>query len=289
MAENGDPCDHDGYAGGAAMRRRQQSGVVLIVVLWVVALLSVLLMGFVAVARVERDNAADVVNRAEARASAEAALAYLSAMYNLGGEEWPRLMGRVLLLPLAEPVAFRVVPEDAFVSLNGSSRETLMAFFTALTPSVQNPEHVVEQIFARREPPVSEAPQAGQEPRPWFSANELLLLDGVNPAALQGALGLLTVDSFNDAVNEQFAPAVLLRALYPDRADDILAARAALPNDPEAASDPSATTMFFRVQVQLGRPPLERRIEAVVAFEGIESGYQIVRWNEYNASFTFDE
>lgn len=291
---------------------KRQAGVVLIVVLWVVALLAVLLMGFVAVAKVERDTAADVVRRGEARVSAEAVLAYLSAMHALGGDEWKDVLGQVLNLPLSERIVFRVLPEDAFVSLNGASRETLVRFFSGST-AVASADLLAEYIVARRaattDGPESAAAEGG---RPWVSVNELLLIEDINPSQLQPVLGWLTVDSRHDGVNQRFAPPALIRVLYPEQADAILSARSSGEAVPGAVASSGPVLSAggglgadmarerrrllsgggapaFRVQVEVGPVNAARRIEAVVRFEGGDSGYQVLRWSEYNASFTFDD
>jgi hypothetical protein len=290
---------------------KRQAGVVLIVVLWVVALLAVLLMGFVAVAKVERDTAADVVRRGEARVSAEAVLAYLSAMHALGGDEWKDVLGQVLNLPLSGRVVFRVLPEDSFVSLNGASRETLVRFFGG-SAAMPNADLLADYIVARRTAINGAESAEAEGGRPWVSVNELLLIEDINPSQLQPVLGWLTVDSRHDGVNQRFAPSALIRVLYPEQAEAILSARRSGEAVAGAVASSGAAVSAggglgadmarerrrllsgggapaFRVQVEAGPANAVRRIEAVVRFEGGDSGYQVLRWSEYNASFTFDD
>lgn len=270
---------------------RRQGGVVLIVVLWIVSLLTVLLIGFSGVARVERETSVDLLQRVSGRASAEAVLAYLGAVKDLGSDVWEPILGQVLVMPLSPPVRFRVVPEDAFLSLNGASRETLQQVFRALAPEVRDPEMLADLIVTRRQGDI----EAGTEANPWRSVNELLLLDSVRPDAIQPVLGWLTVDSEHDGVNERYAAPALIQALYPDRAEEILAGRGA--GNVSVGTDGAdfqsrpvlrAGMARFRVQVEAGVEGKARRLEATATFDNA-AGYQVVRWNEYNVVFTFDE
>lgn len=271
---------------------RRQDGVVLIVVLWVVSLLTVLLIGFAGVARVEREASVDLVQRVSGRASAEAVLAYLGAVKGLGADVWDPILGQVLVMPLSPPVRFRVVPEDAFLSLNGASKEMLQQLFRQLAPEVHDPEWLAETVVARRVGNI----EAGTDPDPWRSVNELLLLDSVRPDAIQPVLGLLTVDSEHDGVNERYAAPALIRALYPDRAESILAARLSGESAAVGAGGGGAQSRpllraglaRFRVQVEVGGSGKTRHLEATATFDNA-AGYQVVRWNEYNVAFTFDE
>ena len=61
----------------------RQKGVVLIVVIWIVVLLSVLLLGFSSMLKVERQVTIETTQRIQARASADAVLQYLAYSQNL--------------------------------------------------------------------------------------------------------------------------------------------------------------------------------------------------------------
>lgn len=288
MAQDGSShCSH-----GIGKMRCGQTGVVLVVVLWTVALLTLLLVAFSGVARVERDASLDLVQRIEGRASAEAVLGYLAALNGLGPEVWQPVIGQILVMPLSVSVRFRVLPEDAFVSLNGASKEVLQQVFAALAPEVGAPDLLADAVVARRRGDV----ETGVEGRPWHSVNELLLLDTVRPDAIQPVLGWLTTDSEHEDLNQQYAAPVLIQALYADRAADVLAARASQDGPVGQKEEPRLGGMMgaragasrFRVQVAVGEGRTARRLEATVTF-GNAAGYQVVRWNEYNVAFTFDE
>jgi len=277
------------------MQHRKQGGVVLIVVLWIVFLLTILLVGFTNVSKVERDASLDIVQRATGRASVEAVLSYLAALRDLGTEIWQPILGQVLIIPKLQlvDVRFRVIPEDSYVSLNGADKETLQLLFVNLAPSVDRPDVLAETIVARR----TGDEEAGVAAVPWSSVNELLLLDFVRPDAIQPVLGWLTSDSEHEGVNEQYAQPALIRALYADRAESILESRglqsdaaSAQPAKPRSLMlrGPRTEESSFRVQVEVNSGRLMRRLEATVIFDGA-AGYRVVRWNEYNASFDLDD
>jgi len=277
------------------IQHRKQSGVVLIVVLWIVFLLTILLVGFTNVAKVERDASLDIVQRATGRASVEAVLSYLAALKDLGPETWNPILGQVLIIPNLQSVGvrFRVIPEDSYVSLNGADKETLQLLFSTLAPALDRPDLLAETIVARRAGDES----AGVAALPWSSVNELLLLDFVRPDAVQPVLCWLTADSEHEGVNERYAQPALIKALYPDRSESILATRGAQSDSASAQTSipkslslrgPRAGDARFRVQVEVDSGRLMRHLEATITFDGA-AGYRVVRWNEYNAFFDLDE
>lgn len=276
------------------MSNRGQHGVVLIVVLWIIFLLTVLLVGFTKITKVERDASLDVVQRVTGRASAEAVLSYLAVMKDLGPEIWRPVLGQVLIIPglQSADIRFRVIPEDSYVSLNGADKETLQLLFASLSPLLDRPDVLAETIVARRDG--DDGSEAGA--KPWGSVNELLLLESVRAEAIQPVLAWLTADSTHKAVNEQYASPALIRALYADRAEVILATRGLQSEANDRSYDPEGPSLRegraeesrFRVQVEAGSGRLMRRLEATVTFDGA-AGYRVVRWNEYNASFDLDE
>ncbi|MET1079716.1 MAG: hypothetical protein ABWY06_17030 [Pseudomonas sp.] len=271
-----------------------QRGVVLIVVLWVIALLTLLLVAFSATVRVDRSLSTDIVQRVKGRAAAEAALNYLTAIQRLGREDWPKMQGRVFILPFeGAQVRFRLIPEEAYVSLTGASPEMLTQLIQAAGGGV-DVKPIVERILQRRDGLSSEPAAEGAPPVPPLRAvEELGLLPGVNPRWLEPLLPVLTLDSPHPGVDPKYAsPALLGVLLGADKARDLLAARSREDFVPGDFMDPALIAtpegLVFRLQVEVRQGDLRRRVEVTSRFGEGPTGYKILRWNEYTARFDLD-
>lgn len=272
------------------MKVSGQRGVVLIVVLWITVLLTVLLVAFTATIKVDREVATDIVQRVQARASAEAVLSYLVAVRKSATYNWSEMTGEIYKLSLnAMQVRFRFVPEESFVSLNAVPMEELEQLLSAA--GAQNATTLAEYIVLRRQGGVD--PQTGEEieAKPWASPIELSRLPGVSPEVYRHIEGWFTVDSNHSAVALAFAEADLIRALKGAQAEQILADRATQERTQSTSGffgfDQAADSVM-RVQVELSSTANKRKIEISVVFDGSELGYRIVRWNEYNARFSLE-
>lgn len=270
----------------AAIRQR---GVVLIVVLWITVLLTVLLVAFTTTIKVDRDVATDMVQRVQARASAEAVLNYLVGVRQSGEYDWSEMIGQVYKLHLnAMEVRFRFIPEESFVSLNSASLEELTTLLAAA--GVEEAAAAAEHIVLRRAGGVDNQTGELVEAKPWVSSFELSLLPEISPEVYENIQSWFTVDSGHQTVNVKYADAALLRALKGPEAEQILADRE-LPEGPMGVTEFTGFEQgggVMRVQVELTSTANKRKIETSVAFEGGELGYRIARWNEYNAHFTLD-
>ncbi|MDH0896631.1 MULTISPECIES: type II secretion system protein GspK [unclassified Pseudomonas] len=270
----------------------RERGAVLIVVLWVLALLVVLLAAFSSSVRVDRQVSSELIIRAKGRAATDAVLAYLSAMHRLGGDQWTELPGQVLLLPGADRARFRMIPEEAYVSLAGASPELLGLLLEGISPDGVDSAMLVESILARRQglPPDEDGSEVPFSP--LRSIDELLLLPGFNRELLDRLAPLVTVDSAHEGVAVEFASWPLLRVLAGDRAADLSdrradeSFRATDYVSPELAAAPGGS--LYRLQVEVGERPDRRKIEVTVMFGEGKDGYRIVRWNEYTARFDLD-
>lgn len=270
----------------------RQRGAVLIVVLWVLALLVVLLAAFSSTVRVDRQVSSELVVRAKGRAAADAVLAYLSAMYRLGGDQWSELPGQVLLLPGPDPVRFRLIPEEAYVSLTGASPKLLGLLLDGLSIDGVDSAQVIESIVARRQGVLSDEGGDTIPAPPLRSVDELQLLPGISRELLDHLTPLVTVDSAHDGVALDFASLSLLRALTGEDAGSFDERRvgggfqASGDPPPELAAVPGG--ILYRLQIEIGGRSDRRRLEVTVKFGEGKDGYRSVRWNEYTARFDLD-
>ena len=270
------------------MQKTQQRGVVLIVVLWITVLLTVLLVAFTATIKVDRSVATGIVQRAQARAGAEAVLNYLVAVQQAMPETLSRMAGQVYKLSLnSMDVRFRFIPEKAFISLNAAPFDDLAAAFNAA--GADNAAQIAQYIVDRRSGMLAGGLSAGLDApklQPWISTVELATVPMISADVYARIQGWLTVDSDHSAVNFDFADVSVVRALKGNDAEQVLADRAerAVTNN---GLDVSLNDVF-RVQVELSSSANTRKIEATAAFSGNKNGYHVVRWNEYNTHFYLD-
>lgn len=264
----------------------RQKGVVLIVVLWILALLMVLLAAFTSTIRVDRQVASDVVQRAKARAASDAAVGYLAAMHRLGGDDWQNLIGQTLILPGPDRIRFRIIPEEAYVSLTGASQELLTQLIGGLASTGQfSVDEVVEAILRWREPAEDSQPTSG-DGRAVHSLDELLTLPGVTRRFIEALQPLVTMDSEHEGVMLQYAAAPLLQLLEGAVSGDLDAQQQAEAAEAvEQSGEWSADTAgeLYRIQVELVATQ-PRKVEATVKSSD-DAGFQIVRMNEYNSRF----
>lgn len=273
------------------MRVAKQRGVVLIVVLWIVVLLTILLAAFTATVKVDRHVATDVLESVQARASADGVLNYLSALRLSDPEQWSEMAGQVYKLQLNNmQLRFRIIPETAYVSLNGASVDLLERVFEAV--QTFDARQVAELIIERRSGSMDEQTGEDVAPELFTSVRSLAQLAQVSEEDLQGIQHWFTLDSDHEGVNLTFAEASLVYTLVPDEAETWLTTRRG-GESPELGAM-SSTIMqqdqgdTVRVQVELSSSASKRKIEATAAFNDGEQGYHVVRWNEYNAYFSLE-
>lgn len=275
----------------------QQRGVVLIVVLWVLALLMLLLAAFSTTVRVDRQISSELVQRAQTRAGVDGALAYLAAINKIGGDTWVGLRGQVLILPLPHgQVRFRLMPEEAYLSLTGAPEELLKMLIAGLASEQTDIDLALTSLLDRRQlqrTPGTQSFDADEPSRePLHSIEELLLLPGFDRALLERMAPHVTIDSRHSGVAARFATPRLLELITGDQ--QIAAALKSMPDEmlgvpelsPSMLSAPSGR--IFRLQVEAGQGRQRRKAEVTVIFTEGGEDYQIVRWNEYNPQFYLD-
>ena len=267
----------------------RQRGVVLIVVLWIVVLLTVLLAAFTATVKVDRHIAVDVLESVQARASADGVLNYLGALREADPEVWAEMPGQVYKLQLNNlQIRFRLIPETAFVSLQGASTELLQRVFEYA--QIPNGQEVAESIVQRRVGSMDEQTGEERELEPFISLFELAELPQISIEQLQPIARWFTLDSEHEGINLLFSESDLVRALLPEEADALLTARVQTETFEMFDFQEMQNDLgdVVRVQVELASSASQRKIEATVAFDDGERGYHVVRWNEYNAHFSLE-
>lgn len=243
----------------------RQRGVVLIVVLWIVAMLTVLLAAFVATVKVERQTVADVVLSVQARAAMDAVLEYLAAVQLAAPEALADMPGQRFELLLNEQVvAFRIVPEDAFIPLNGLDEPVLATVLAGM--GLPGADSLAQRLVALR--------------------TEVVDDNGVTPAVFPGSLlqlaGLLDVDV------EQLRPFAPWLSFF-GRHTQVTAGHV-----PEAMlaqlgllAGEGGVAQQFRVQVEVVADWRPRQVDAIAAFA--DGSYQLLHINEYNVDFSLNE
>lgn len=245
---------------GDGGRRGAQRGMVLVIVLWIVTLLAVMAGGFVDSMRVETRLATSVVERAQARALAEAGVAYALAWQldpETGRRRWP---------PNGDPhdwafgggrLRIQVTSASGLVNLNSASAELLKALFAAAGVDPRDQDRLAEAILDWREPDrrrlgggVNRAVgRLGSKQTGFESVEELQQVLGIPKDVYERIAGAVTVFSNHVGVSPELAPAWLLRALGLDErtvVDYVAArARAAADGSPPPPPPRSSGQSFF--------------------------------------------
>lgn len=206
----------------------RQRGIVLVIVLWVVTLLAVMATSFAYSLRTETVLAATGVERAQARALAEAGVNYVMAhLLNPDPEQpWP-VDGSVQELKLGSQV-FQVSVTDAagMIDLNTASRELLGGLLSAAGVENEALNRLVDAIEDWRDPDDLRLPngaeyddyqaagrKAGPKNAPFDSVEELQQVLGMTPALYARIAGALTVFSGQAGIDPAVASAPVLEGI----------------------------------------------------------------------------
>ncbi len=204
-----------------------QRGMVLVIVLWIVTLLAVMAGGFAYSMRVETRLATSTVERAQARALAEAGVAYALA-WQLDPDaqkQWP---------PNGDPrdwafgggrLRIEVTNASGLVNLNNAGTELLKALLAGAGVGSREQDNMAEAIQDWRDPDDQSMPQGaesadyraagrpGPKNAPFESVEELGQVLGMTRELHKRLAGAVTVFSFDSSVNPALAPARVLQAL----------------------------------------------------------------------------
>ncbi|MDG4549502.1 MAG: type II secretion system protein GspK [Candidatus Contendobacter sp.] len=273
-----------------------QRGMVLVIVLWIVTLLAVMAGGFAYSMRVETRLATSAVERAQARALAEAGVAYGLA-WQLDPEaqkQWP---------PNGDPrewtfgggrVRIEVTNASGLINLNNAGFELLKALLAGVGVAPREQDRLANAIQDWRDPDDDRSLPYGAEsadyraagwPKPknanFESVEELGQVLGMTGELQQRLTSVTTVFSYESTVNPELAPARVLNALGLDErtATDYVAARTraaadGLPAPPLSSNEGSSFFFGGRSSVYHIRAEAETdagtavRVEAVFDTQG---------------------
>ncbi|MBL8250345.1 MAG: general secretion pathway protein GspK [Candidatus Competibacter sp.] len=228
---------------------------VLVIVLWIVTLLAVMAGSFAYSMRIETRLATSAVERAQARALAEAGIAYAQA-WQLDFES-----SRKLWPPNGDPhewtfgggrLRIEVTNAHGLISLNSAGDDALKALFAGIGLNGSEQDRLLEKIRERRQPNqlslsgtvTGLEPQSGQ----FDSVEELQRIEGITPAIYRRVADKITTFSNHFGVNPELASADMLRALGLDErtvADYITARAAAAEGPPPAPPQPAGGGAVF--------------------------------------------
>lgn len=201
-----------------------QRGVVLVIVLWIIALLAVMAGGFAYSMRIETRLAASMVDRAQARALAEAGIAYALA-WQLDPEtpqQWPPNGDERDWTFGGARLRIRTIDASGLVNLNTAEPELLKALLAAAGLDARDQDRLAAAIQEQRNPtqqnrldakPQTAGPGLRSRPSGFESIEDLQQIPGMIPVIYDRLTGLVTVFSEHRGVNPELAPVPVLRAL----------------------------------------------------------------------------
>lgn len=204
-----------------------ERGLVLVIVLWIVALLSVMAGTFAYSMRVETRLAMSSAERAQARALAEAGVAYATAWQRdpEAQKQWPPNGDSHDWRFGGGHVRIRVVDAAGLVNLNTADLELLGAILAVEGMSGRDRDGLAAAIVDWRDPADNQAPNGAESAKyravgrlapknaPFESIEELQQVLGMTKEIYQQIAGMVTVFSYHTAVNPELAPPSLLHAL----------------------------------------------------------------------------
>ncbi len=223
-------------------RRVAQRGMVLVIVLWIVTLLAVMAGGFAYSMRIETRLATSAVERAQARALAEAGVAYAQVWqldHEASRKTWP---------PNGDPrewsfgggrLRVQVTDANGLVNLNNADPKLLETLFAGVGLEGRDRDRLVQAILDWRESDQerlsmgtgrAERRSAGRlRPKKgrFESIEELQQVEGITKDIYERIADGVTVFSNHVGVNPELASAGLLRTLGLDERTvaDYIAAR----------------------------------------------------------------
>lgn len=283
-------------------RRDCQCGMVLVIVLWIITLLAVMAGSFAFSMRVETRLANSTVARAQARALAEAGIAYAQAWQldheanrtlwppNGDGHDWS-FGGRQLRIQTSN--------DAGLINLNSADDVLLKLLFAGIGLDETSQERLAKAVLQWRQPDRSSMAETvglrGLSARLFESVEQLQQIEGITPDIYRRIADKVTVYSSHSGVNPELASAGLLQALGLDERTvvDYIAARAhaAAEATPPPTPPPQregdaiysggrSNIYHIRVEVETGTGVVA--VTAVTQLQSVGSGigWQVLAWRE---------
>ncbi|HCK80859.1 MAG TPA: hypothetical protein DIC59_05265 [Candidatus Competibacteraceae bacterium] len=236
-----------------------QRGMALVIVLWIVTLLAVMAGGFAYSMRIETRLAASTTERAQARALAEAGVAYAQAWQldqDASRKQWP---------PNGDPhewafgggrLRIEVTSANGLVDLNTADPSILKLLFAGAGVEAAGQDRLVDALMKRRQ--LKETAGLDATRTQWMgllqqalfqSVEELQQIEGITKQIYERIADGVTVFSPHLGIAPELTPAWLLRALGLDEravADYVAArARAAAEGTPPPPPPQAEGNAFF--------------------------------------------
>ncbi len=290
-----------------------ERGMVLVVVLWIIALLSIMAASLAYSTRTETALATHHIERAQARALAEASVAYgvihalspnASEIWSVDGvtRDWHLGPGQARV---------RIIDASGKIDLNHANRELLRGLFTNAGVAEEEVDGLLDVIEDWRDPDDERRLNGAEEddylaadrssgPRnaPFESVEELQQVLGMTQALYEQIYRELTVYSKQAGINPAMASAAVLKAvpgMDPEVVDEYFELRAeSIDQDLPLPSPPNVGSYLARSQRLAYHVSVEARtegdarlfVEAAVALERGRSRrntgliYKILAWRE---------
>jgi general secretion pathway protein K len=213
-------------------RLPDERGIILVIVLWIMTLLSVMAGSFAYSMRTETRLAINRVERAQARALADAGVAYAmlqvlaASQPTLGLPPWPVDRSVREWRFGSGQLRIAVVDAGGLIDLNSADRSLLRGLLAFAGVGAEELEKRLDAIEDWRDPDDLRHPNGaeaaeyraagrvtGPKNRPFESVEELQQVLGITPELYKAIAGGLTVYSDNAGVNPALAPELVLRAL----------------------------------------------------------------------------
>ncbi|HEX9389681.1 MAG TPA: hypothetical protein VF928_00050 [Usitatibacteraceae bacterium] len=255
----------------------RQRGIALILVLWIITLLSLIALSFIATMRSEINIVANTMNRARAEAAANAGIQ--RALFELARP--PNAEGRWIADGTAQTLNYQdasirivMTDETARIDINTANPELLRGLFLSQGLSADGAAALTDAIADWKDPDTLKRLNGAEEPEyiaaglsykpanaPFQSIEELNCVLGMTAALYARIAPLITVYSRQPGIYAQIAPREVLRAipnvndeqieLYLQQRDLARAGNAALPNfTPGTAYLSAGSGYVVRVQAE---------------------------------------
>jgi general secretion pathway protein K len=288
----------------ASVFRANERGIALILVLWVMALISILAIGFAGSARTELQISRNQYETARARTAADSAvsLAVLAVLDPSPQSQWSA-DGQAHTLNLdGTTVRVEVQDEGGKVDLNMAPNELLMGLFEGLGIEPGRSAALADAIAQwkrqrQRELDAQDSRRASAQPQPAFTdITELRLVPGITHSLYDRITPLVTIYSRNVRIDPLTAPPEVLYGI-PDLARQD--AEAFLDARAESSASQAGLALMHTGSVSrfLGHRPLRTatfRAEAttangarfvrtaIILLTSARSGrpYQVLAWGE---------
>lgn len=269
---------------GPAERRRVQRGLALIAVLWVVAALTILAAGMLALVKGHTRALGSFQSQIQADALGDAG-AQLALRQVLEKREQFQRFQRLNFDIEGTPVEVDVIPVSGLISLNGAQESLLVDLFAHGGVSPDKARALAQRVMDWRDPDGVAMPQgaeddayaaAGSRYRTrgsgFQAAEDLLQVLGVDYDLYVRIASLITVDSRLTTVDAGAAPDEVLRILaggdaaaasnYAQKRSGVGDGRFAVGGNALVNTGPAGGQTVFRVDARLalpGNPPRIRR------------------------------